>query len=284
MKIGVIGGSGLYDIEGLEKVEEISIETPFGKPSDAYIHSRFAGKDIYFLPRHGRGHVFLPSEVPYRANIYGFKVLGVDCIVSVSAVGSMKEEIKPGDFVIVTQFFDKTKLRPSTFFGNGIVVHVAFDKPTCELLNEKIYRACIDEGIPVHREGTYICIEGPQFSTKAESEIHRSWGVDVIGMTNIPEAKLAREAEIPYSSVALATDYDVWKEGEEVSVERVLETMAKNVENAKRMLKRLISDIKPEDLEGSPARTALVGAIQTKPEYISEEVKQRLRVLLEGRI
>ncbi len=284
MKIGIIGGSGLYDIEGLTDVEEISLETPFGKPSDNYIHGKLAGKDVYFLPRHGRGHIYLPSEVPYRANIYGFKMLGVDCIISVSAVGSMKEEIRPGDFVIVTQYFDRTKNRPSTFFGDGIVAHVAFDKPTCELLNKVIYNACIEEGIPVHREGTYICIEGPQFSTKAESKIYRSWGVDVIGMTNIPEAKLAREAEIPYSAVALATDYDVWKEGEEVSVEKVLATMSKNIENAKKMLKRVIEFLKPEDLENSPAKTALVGAIQTKPEYISEEVKKRLELLLKDRI
>ncbi len=284
MKIGIIGGSGLYDIEGLTDIEEISLETPFGKPSDSYIHGKLAGKDVYFLPRHGRGHIYLPSEVPYRANIYGFKMLGVDCIISVSAVGSMKEEIRPGDFVIVTQYFDRTKNRPSTFFGDGIVAHVAFDKPTCELLNEIIYNACIEEGIPVHREGTYICIEGPQFSTKAESKIYRSWGVDVIGMTNIPEAKLAREAEIPYSAVALATDYDVWKEGEEVSVEKVLATMAKNIENAKKMLKRVIEALKPEDLENSPAKTALVGAIQTKPEYITEEVKKRLELLLKDRI
>jgi 5'-methylthioadenosine phosphorylase len=284
MKIGVIGGSGLYELEGMEFVEEVKLETPFGKPSDNYIHGKLFGKDVYFLPRHGRGHTLLPSEVPYRANIYGFKMLGVDCIISVSAVGSMKEEIKPGDFVIVTQFFDRTKNRPSTFFGNGIVAHIPFDTPTCPFLNEIIYNACIEEGIPVHREGTYICIEGPQFSTKAESKIYRSWGVDVIGMTNIPEAKLAREAEIPYSSVALATDYDVWKEGEEVNVEKVLETMAKNIENAKRMLKRVIKNLKPEDLENSPARTALVGAIQTKPEYITEEVRKRLELLLKDRI
>ncbi|MEO2068183.1 MAG: S-methyl-5'-thioadenosine phosphorylase [Desulfurobacteriaceae bacterium] len=284
MKIGIIGGSGLYNIEGLTDIEEIKLETPFGKPSDAYIHGKLAGKDVYFLPRHGRGHIYLPSEVPYRANIYGFKMLGVDCIISVSAVGSMKEEIKPGDFVIVTQYFDRTKNRPSTFFGDGIVAHVAFDKPTCELLNDIIYNVCVEEGIPVHREGTYICIEGPQFSTKAESNIYRSWGVDVIGMTNIPEAKLAREAEIPYSAVALTTDYDVWKEGEEVSVEKVLETMAKNIENAKRMLKKVIEVLKPEDLANSPAKTALVGAIQTKPEYITEEVRKRLELLIKDRI
>lgn len=284
MKIGIIGGSGLYDIEGFTNAEQISIETPFGKPSDSYIHGKLSENDVYFLPRHGRGHVYLPSEVPYRANIYGFKMLGVECIISVSAVGSMKEEIRPGDFVIVTQYFDRTKNRPSTFFGNGIVAHIQFDKPTCELLNDFIYSACIEEGIPVHREGTYICIEGPQFSTKAESKIYRSWGVDVIGMTNIPEAKLAREAEIPYSSVALATDYDVWKEGEEVNVEKVLATMAKNVENAKKMLKRVVETVKSEDLENSPARTALVGAVQTKPEYITEEVKRRLELLLEGRV
>jgi len=284
MKIGVIGGSGLYDIEGLTDVKEIKLETPFGEPSDAYICGKLGDKEVYFLPRHGRGHVYLPSEVPYRANIYGFKMLGVDCIISVSAVGSMKEEIKPGDFVIVTQYFDRTKNRPSTFFGNGIVAHIPFDTPTCLLLNEIIYNACIEEGIPVHKEGTYICIEGPQFSTKAESKIYRSWGVDVIGMTNIPEAKLAREAEIPYSAVALATDYDVWKEGEEVNVEKVLATMARNVENAKKMIKRVVETLKPEDLENSPAKTALVGAIQTKPEYISEEAKKRLWLLLKDRI
>ncbi len=284
MKIGIIGGSGLYDIEGLTDVEEISLETPFGNPSDSYIHGKLEGKDVYFLPRHGRGHIYLPSEVPYRANIYGFKMLSVDCIISISAVGSMKEEIKPGDFVIVTQYFDRTKNRPSTFFGNGIVAHIPFDTPTCPLLNEIIYNACLEEGIPVHKEGTYICIEGPQFSTKAESKIYRSWGVDVIGMTNIPEAKLAREAEIPYSAVALATDYDVWKEGEEVNVEKVLATMARNIENAKRMLKRVISVLKPGDLEESPARTALVGAIQTKPEYITDEVRERLGLLLKGKV
>ena len=284
MKIGVIGGSGLYDIEGLTDVKEIRLETPFGEPSDAYICGKLGDKEVYFLPRHGRGHIYLPSEVPYRANIYGFKMLGVDCIISVSAVGSMKEEIKPGDFVIVTQYFDRTKNRPSTFFGNGIVAHIPFDTPTCPYLNKVVYEACVAEGIPVHKEGTYICIEGPQFSTKAESKIYRSWGVDVIGMTNIPEAKLAREAEIPYSAVALATDYDVWKEGEEVNVEKVLATMAKNVENAKKMLKRVIETIKPEDIENSPAKTALVGAIQTKPEYISEEAKKRLWLLLKDRI
>ncbi|RKQ63283.1 methylthioadenosine phosphorylase [Thermovibrio guaymasensis] len=284
MKIGVIGGSGLYNIEGLKEVKEIRLETPFGEPSDAYIYGKLGDKEVYFLPRHGRGHVYLPSEVPYRANIYGFKMLGVDCIISVSAVGSMREEIKPGDFVIVTQYFDRTKNRPSTFFGNGIVAHIPFDTPTCPYLNKVVHEACIAEGIPVHREGTYICIEGPQFSTKAESKIYRSWGVDVIGMTNIPEAKLAREAEIPYSAVALATDYDVWKEGEEVNVEKVLQTMARNIENAKKMLKRVIETIKPEDIENSPAKTALVGAIQTKPEFISEEVKKRLWLLLKDRI
>jgi 5'-methylthioadenosine phosphorylase len=284
MKIGVIGGSGLYEIEGLTDVKEVRLETPFGEPSDAYICGKLAGKEVYFLPRHGRGHVYLPSEVPYRANIYGFKMLGVDCIISVSAVGSMKEEIKPGDFVIVTQYFDRTKNRASTFFGSGIVAHVPFDTPTCPLLNEIIYRACLEEGIPVHKEGTYICIEGPQFSTKAESKIYRSWGVDVIGMTNIPEAKLAREAEIPYSAVALATDYDVWKEGEEVSVEKVLATMARNIENAKKMLKRVIETIQPQDIENSIAKNALVGAIQTKPEYISSEAKKRLWLLIKDRI
>jgi 5'-methylthioadenosine phosphorylase len=284
MKIGIIGGSGLYNMEGLKELEEVHLETPFGKPSDAYIHGRLYNKDVYFLPRHGRGHIYMPSEVPYRANIYGFKMLEVDCIISVSAVGSMKEEIKPGDFVIVTQFFDRTRKRESTFFGNGIVAHVAFDTPTCPLLNDVIYNACVEEGIPVHKEGTYICIEGPQFSTKAESRIYRSWGVDVIGMTNLPEAKLAREAEIPYSSVALATDYDVWKEGEEVNVEKVLQTMAKNVENAKRMLRRVVEMLKPEDLEGSPAKTALAGAIQTAPEYISEDAKRRLALLIKGRV
>jgi 5'-methylthioadenosine phosphorylase len=284
MKIGVIGGSGLYELEGMEFVEEVKLETPFGKPSDNYIHGKLFGKDVYFLPRHGRGHTLLPSEVPYRANIYGFKMLGVDCIISISAVGSMKEEIKPGDFVIVTQYFDRTKNRPSTFFGNGIVAHVPFDTPTCPCLNSVIYKACLEVGISVHKEGTYICIEGPQFSTKAESKIYRSWGVDVIGMTNLPEAKLAREAEIPYSAVALATDYDVWKEGEEVNVEKVLKVMAQNIENAKKMLKKVIEIIKPEDLENSPAKNALVGAIQTKKEYISEEIKEKLYLLLKDRI
>ncbi|MFQ5465512.1 MAG: S-methyl-5'-thioadenosine phosphorylase [Thermodesulfobacteriota bacterium] len=236
--IGVIGGSGLYDMEGLEGVEEVAVSTPFGDPSDAYITGSLGDVRLVFLPRHGRGHRLLPSEVNYRANIYGMKKLGVEWIISVSAVGSMKESIEPGHIVVVDQFFDRTKGRASTFFGGGVVGHIEFADPVCPVLSDVLCNAAAGSGATVHRGGTYVCIDGPQFSTRAESRIYRSWGVDVIGMTNIPEAKLAREAEICYATIALATDYDCWHVTEEsVSVEMILETLKANVKMAKEIIR-----------------------------------------------
>ncbi|MEE4255311.1 MAG: S-methyl-5'-thioadenosine phosphorylase, partial [Desulfuromusa sp.] len=223
--IGVIGGSGLYEIEGLTDVREVKLDTPFGSPSDLYITGFLGAAKMVFLPRHGRGHRLLPSEVNYRANIYGMKTLGVENIISVSAVGSMKEEIVPGHIVIPDQFFDRTQgKRASTFFGNGVVGHVQFADPVCKDLSSILADSAQNVGATVHQGGTYVCIEGPNFSTRAESNIYRSWGVDIIGMTNLPESRLAREAEICYGTVALATDYDCWHDGhDDVAVDAILE-------------------------------------------------------------
>jgi len=239
MTIGVIGGSGLYEIEGLTNIEEVSVDTPFGAPSDVYITGMLGSVKMVFLPRHGRGHRYLPSEVPYRANIFGMKKLGVQRIISVSAVGSMKEEIVPGHIVIPDQFFDRTQgKRASTFFGQGVAGHVQFADPVCPELVGVLCEAGQLAGATVHKGGTYICIEGPNFSTRAESTIYRSWGVDVIGMTNLPEARLAREAEICYGTVALATDYDCWHDGhDDVTVEAVLEIIRQNVAMARNLIK-----------------------------------------------
>ncbi|GAG25526.1 unnamed protein product, partial [marine sediment metagenome] len=214
-KIGVIGGSGLYEMKGLKVIEKIKLNTPFGNPSDSFLIGSLDEVDVVFLPRHGTGHRILPSELNFRANIYGMKELGVEWIMSVSAVGSMKENFYPGDIVIPDQFFDRTKKRINTFFGDGIVAHVPFADPVCPDLSSILFKAGKGIGAKIHKGGTYLCIEGPQFSTRAESKIYRKWGVDIIGMTNIPEAKLAREAEICYATVALVTDFDCWHESEE---------------------------------------------------------------------
>ncbi len=237
--IGVIGGSGLYDMEGLTDVREVTLDTPFGAPSDAFITGTLGDAKMVFLPRHGRGHRLLPSEVNYRANIYGMKVLGVEQIISVSAVGSMKEEIVPGHIVIPDQFFDRTQgKRASTFFGQGVVGHVQFADPVCSDLSTILVDSAQSVGATVHAGGTYVCIEGPNFSTRAESNIYRSWGVDIIGMTNLPESRLAREAEICYGTVALATDYDCWHEGhEDVSVDAVIAIIQQNVVTAREIIK-----------------------------------------------
>ena len=243
--IGVIGGSGLYEIEGLTDVQEVSLETPFGAPSDVYITGTLGEAKMVFLPRHGRGHRLLPSEVNYRANIYGMKTLGVERIISVSAVGSMKEEIVPGQIVIPDQFFDRTQgKRASTFFGNGVVGHVQFADPVCAELSTVLVKSARQVGATVHAGGTYLCIEGPNFSTRAESHIYRSWGVDIIGMTNLPEARLAREAEICYGTVALATDYDCWHAGhDDVSVEAVIAIIQQNVTTAKQIIKMVVQNL-----------------------------------------
>ena len=241
ISIGVIGGSGLYEMEGLTQIKAVKLITPFGKPSDDYLVGTLHGKRVAFLPRHGRGHRILPSDINYRANIYGMKKLGVERIISVSAVGSMKEEIKPGDIVIPDQFYDHTKHRRSTFFGNGVVAHVGMADPVCTDLGRILSEAGVKVGATVHHGGTYLCMEGPQFSTRAESLTYRSWNVDVIGMTNATEAKLAREAEICYSTIALATDYDCWHHSEEaVTVEAVLAVMKHNVETSKAMIREAV--------------------------------------------
>ncbi|MDK9716358.1 MAG: S-methyl-5'-thioadenosine phosphorylase [Trichlorobacter sp.] len=242
--IGVIGGSGLYEMEGLEQVEEVTVETPFGSPSDAYITGVLNGVRMAFLPRHGRGHRLLPSEVNYRANIYGMKQLGVQRIISVSAVGSLKEAIAPGHIVIPDQFIDRTKgVREATFFGNGIVAHVGFADPTCSCLSDKLFRAAQTAGAVTHKGGTYICMEGPAFSTRAESYLYRSMGGDIIGMTNLTEAKLAREAELCYGVIALSTDYDCWHDShDDVTVEAILEVMHKNVVMSKAIIRQLMHD------------------------------------------
>jgi 5'-methylthioadenosine phosphorylase len=278
--IGVIGGSGLYEIEGLCDVREEMVETPFGAPSDAYITGTLEGVRMVFLPRHGRGHRLLPSEVPYRANIFGMKQLGVDRIISVSAVGSMREEIVPGHIVIPDQFFDRTQgRRAATFFGEGLVGHIQFADPVCAELSEILYRAALEVGAEAHRGGTYLCIEGPNFSTRAESRIYRSWGVDIIGMTNIPEARLAREAEICYGTVALATDYDCWhQEHDDVSVEAVVAIIRQNVATARAIIETAAR-------HAAAARSCRCGealryALMTDPERIPEATREKLGLLL----
>jgi 5'-methylthioadenosine phosphorylase len=278
--VGVIGGSGLYEMEGLTDLRSIKVETPWGSPSDDLTEGKLGDIKMVFLPRHGRGHKIMPSEVNYRANIYAMKKLGVGWIISVSAVGSMREEIAPGHVVIPSQFFDQTKGRISTFFGNGIVAHVSMADPVCPRLSQALYTAARDLGATAHRGGVYICIEGPQFSSRAESNIYRKWGVDVIGMTNMPEAKLAREAEICYATLALSTDYDCWHEAHaDVTVEDIIETLTKNVKLARRVIKAVVSMIPGR--EDCPCPDALKNAIITPKEAITEEAKRRLDIIVE---
>jgi len=277
--IGVIGGSGLYNMDALEDVKSVSVDTPFGEPSDEYITGSLGGVKMVFLPRHGKEHRLLPSEINYRANIYGMKKLGVTAIISVSAVGSMKEEIHPGDMVIVDQFFDRTKARESTFLGSGVAGHVEFAKPVCSDLSQVLYSAAKEAGATVHMGGTYVCIEGPQFSTKAESLVYRSWGVDVIGVTNIPEAKLAREAEICYATIALSTDYDCWHEEEEsVTVEMILETIKNNVSMARSIITHAAPDAGNECSCG--CAEAMRFAAVTQRNAIPEKTKEDLSIIL----
>ncbi len=238
--LGVIGGSGLYEMEGMKNVRKVTVRTPFGAPSDALTVGELEGRTLAFLPRHGKGHRLPPSQINFRANVYAMKKIGATAILSLSAVGSMKEHIRPGDIVIVDQFYDHTKSRPGTFFDDGVAGHIAFADPVCPVLAGVAYAAARKAVKRVHRGGTYLCIEGPAFSTRAESDIYRKWGVDVIGMTNLPEAKLAREAELCYAAIALATDYDCWHESEEdVSVETILSTLRSNVENSRKILREV---------------------------------------------
>ncbi|MCK5913230.1 MAG: S-methyl-5'-thioadenosine phosphorylase [Desulfuromusa sp.] len=281
--IGVIGGSGLYEIEGLTDVQEVALETPFGAPSDVYITGNLGDAKMVFLPRHGRGHRLLPSEVNYRANIYGMKTFGVEQIISVSAVGSMKEEIVPGHIVVPDQFFDRTQgKRASTFFGNGIVAHVQFADPVCADLSAILVESAREVGATVHAGGTYVCIEGPNFSTRAESNIYRSWGVDIIGMTNLPESRLAREAEICYGTVALATDYDCWHEGhEDVSVEAVIAVIQKNVTTAREIIRAAAGRIvQQRQQRNCLCAEALKFAIMTDKSLIPPNTKRALEPII----
>ncbi len=278
--IGVIGGGGLYELEGLSDVRWQKVQTPFGAPSDAYCVGRFGGRPVIFLPRHGRGHRVTPSELNFRANIWGMRFLGARWVISISAVGSMKEAIRPLDLVIPDQFFDATRRRVSTFFGDGIVAHVGMAEPVCPDLATALAKAAQETSATVHRGGTYICIEGPQFSTRAESRIYRSWGVDVIGMTNMPEAKLAREAELCYATLALATDYDVWHETHEVvSVEAVVQNLSKNVATAKDVLRRVIPAIAPT--RGCECPRLLKNAVITNPKVFPPATRKKLALLLD---
>lgn len=276
--IAIIGGSGLYELEGMEDVEEVTVETPFGPTSDKLITGKLGGANLIFVPRHGRGHKHLPSEVPYQANIWALKEMGAKWVLSVSAVGSMRKEIVPGHFVLPDQFIDRTSGRTQTFFGEGIVAHVSMADPVCPVLRDKVaesVRAC---GITLHDSGTYICMEGPAFSSRAESNMYRQWGVSIIGMTACPEVKLAREAELRYVTLALSTDYDCWHEEEEnVNVESVVEILQRNTANVKRVLKHLIPELAkvPEDTT-SPCDDALAHAIMTNPEIIPAQTRKKL--------
>jgi 5'-methylthioadenosine phosphorylase len=277
--VGVIGGSGLYEMAGLEEVASVRVDTPFGSPSDELITGLLEGVPMVFLPRHGRGHRIPPSCLNARANIYAMKKLGVSRIVSVSAVGSMREEIRPGDIVVVDQFFDRTNGRPGSFFGEGLVVHVLFADPVCPVLSACLFETGSETGVRMHQGGTYLVIEGPQFSTRAESRIYRQWGVDVIGMTNLPEARLAREAEICYATLALATDYDCWHATEEdVSVDAVLTVLRGNVSKAQNILRSAVRRL--TGARDCHCARALEHAIITDPQRIPEELKRDLHLLI----
>jgi 5'-methylthioadenosine phosphorylase len=279
--LGVIGGSGLYGMADLADVEDVRVSTPFGDPSDDVISGRLGDVRLLFLPRHGRGHHTPPHRINYRANLWALKELGAEQVVSVSAVGSMKEHLHPGDVVLPDQFFDRTRHRPNTFFeDDGVVVHVSLADPIDSALQQALYRAAVDLGARCHRGGTYLCIDGPQFSTRAESRIFRSWGVDVIGMTNLPEARLAREAELPYATIALVTDYDCWHETEDdVTVDNVLAVLKKNVETAQAII-RTVSKNLPDPAK-SPASSALAAALITDKKRISPAARERLGLLID---
>jgi 5'-methylthioadenosine phosphorylase len=276
--IGIIGGSGLYNMPGLAQSREVRLKTPFGEPSDALVVGTLEGKRVAFLARHGRGHRFLPSEINYRANIHAMKQLGVERIISVSAVGSLQEDLKPLDFLIPDQFFDRTRHRISTFFGGGVVAHVGFDKPVCGQLSAILADACGHANVRVHRSGTYICMEGPQFSTLAEAHVHRQMRFEVIGMTNVTEAKLAREAEICYATVAMITDYDCWHpDHASVTLNEILANLGKNTENAQTVLREAVRSM-PAD-RACRCGSALAHAIVTDPKVIPASARKRLHVI-----
>jgi len=278
-EIGIIGGSGLYSMPGFTDVRELRQQTPFGDPSDAFVLGRLEGRKVAFLARHGRGHRILPSELNFRANIYAFKQLGVERIISISAVGSLKEEHKPMEFLIPDQFVDRTRHRIDTFFGDGVVAHIALADPTCPELAEAVEAACRKSGVTGKRGGTYLCMEGPQFSTKAESNLYRSWGMDVIGMTNLQEAKLAREAEICYVTVAMVTDYDCWHpQHDSVTVDQVIAVLVKNAENACHVVQQTVAAMPIE--RKCTCGSALAHAILTEPDKIPAAAREKLKLIL----
>jgi 5'-methylthioadenosine phosphorylase len=278
-EIGIIGGSGLYSMPGFDAVEEANIDTPFGRPSDNYILGQLAGRNVAFLARHGRGHRISPSELNFRANIYGMKELGVERILSLSAVGSLKEEHKPLDFVIPDQFFDRTRGRISTFFGDGLVAHVSFADPVCPQLSGIVANACDAAGVTAKRGGTYLCMEGPQFSTKAESNVYRSWGMDVIGMTNLQEAKLAREAELCYVTAAMVTDYDCWHpDHDAVTVNEIIGNLVKNAENASKVVAEAVARMPRE--RTCKCGSALSHAILTDRALVPETTRKKLGIIV----
>jgi 5'-methylthioadenosine phosphorylase len=277
--IGIIGGSGLYSMSGLTDTREIRVQTPFGDPSDAIVLGTLEGKRVAFLARHGRGHRILPSEINYRANIYAMKLLGVERIISVSAVGSLKEDLRPGEFLVPDQFFDRTKNRASTFFGDGLVAHVAFAHPTCGELSAVLADAGVHEAVKMHRRGTYICIEGPQFSTLAEAEVNRQLPFDVIGMTNLTEAKLAREAEICYATIAMITDYDCWHpDHESVTAAQIIATLNQNAENAQKVLRAAVREV--PSTRGCKCRMALKHSLVTDMKLVPAATKKRLAAII----
>jgi 5'-methylthioadenosine phosphorylase len=277
--IGVIGGSGLYAMSGLTDTREIRVRTPFGDLSDAIVLGTLEGKRVAFLARHGRGHRILPSEINYRANIYAMKLLGVDRVISVSAVGSLKEDLRPGEFLVPDQFFDRTKNRASTFFGDGLVAHVAFAHPTCGQLSTVLADACVHEAVKVHRRGTYVCMEGPQFSTLAEAEVNRQLRFDVIGMTNLTEAKLAREAELCYATIAMITDYDCWHpDHESVTAAQIIATLNQNAENAQKVLRTAVRELPAG--RSCKCGSALQHALVTDLKIVPKATKRRLAAIL----
>src|SRR5579885_3600632 len=278
-EIGIIGGSGLYAMPGLKEAREVTVKTPFGEPSDALVLGTLEGKRVAFLARHARGHRFTPTEINYRANIYAMKLAGVSRVISVSAVGSLREDLRPLEFMIPDQFYDRTKLRVSTFFGDGIVAHVGFDKPTCRQLSGIIGDGCDAAGVRAHRGGTYVCIEGPQFSTLAEAHVHRQLRFDVIGMTNVTEAKLAREAELCYATIAMITDYDCWHpEHESVTVAQIVATLTQNAENAQRVLRQAVKSMPVQ--RSCKCGSALSSALITDMKLVPQATKKRLAAIL----
>jgi 5'-methylthioadenosine phosphorylase len=279
-EIGIIGGSGLYEMQGLEDVRELSFDTPFGSPSDHIVVGLLEGRRVAFLARHARGHRLLPSEVPFQANVFAMKLLGVERILSVSAVGSLKEQYAPTHMVIPDQLVDRTFKRPSTFFGRGLVAHVAFAHPFCATLRGVLFASCGEAKVQRHAKGTYICIEGPQFSTRAESELYRSWGMDIIGMTNVTEARLAREAEICYATLAMVTDYDCWHpDHESVTAEQIIANLGRNAQTAQAVLKAALRRLPPRP-RGCECENALAMALVTPAELVPADVKRELKPII----